>query len=613
MRGLYADRFEDLGYMLVTFPENYRLYEHVKKTEKDGSTEIKAKTHAAGGNDRQDAYLYGHPAGRKKRFRSPADFFPHLLWLCTDESGDPDNCGCKICSPEDLETLIPGAKPLKVKTEPDSKINTAAATKIKQEPVMPSPIHRAGSASTPKQLVAGSLPQPKTTDQHIDQRYNVFTYRPGELVWFKRGQAWGLGAILRRWRTHSTQRHYSVQPLSQPYNHPQSVVKSSDDELRPWLAWSVPRYTIPGLNTLSTPPTYDTADWRGMASGEYGRGDVEVDASIMAAKRVDSSYTPFNANGSREVEAGVTETTYDGIYLGAEKCWVADPLRITHGDGTDVLVPRTIVEGRQRASNSSTIHLTGDIYTLQRTTHSNPSLPTPAAPNNNPNLPSRMTEDLAARNARSIPTRRSAAFWKLVKTNTRIELNDIKGRWYEASLVMPILNPDLYKQLHAQGQIEEMSRWMNSRGDCQRPANLPSGAAFHRQNVRHETRRDAFGDAMPAHAQVQDGIEPVADNIDPSLSSTMPPSLKMENTNSSAIDIDPRFETADYAHPSSADEIRVSRPDHSAQHVVDGSVGNFEDFMNLDGDDDGMEGVQQHSQMPGFGAEYASQGGGGYF
>ena len=89
--------------MLVTFPENYRLYEHVKKTERDGKLEIKSKTHAAGGNDRQDAYLYGYPAGRKKRFRSPAEFFPHLLWLCTDESGDPDNCSCKLCQPEEMD------------------------------------------------------------------------------------------------------------------------------------------------------------------------------------------------------------------------------------------------------------------------------------------------------------------------------------------------------------------------------------------------------------------------------------------------------------------------------------------------------------------------------
>lgn len=597
--------------MLVAFPENYRLYEHVKKkTEKDGSTEIKSKTHAAGGNDRQDAYLYGHPAGRKKRFRSPADFFPHLLWLCTDESGDPDNCCCKTCSPEDLENVIPGAKPVKAKSEPDVKVGPA--TKLKQELNMPNPVQRAGSATVPKQLIASPLPQAKTTDQLIDQRYNGFTYRPGELVWFKRGPAWGLGAILRRWLTHN-QRHYSVQPLSQPYDHPQAVVKSSDDELRPWLAWSVPRYTIPGLNTLTTPPSYDTADWQGMANGVYGRGDVEVDASIMAAKRVDTSYTPFTPRSSREAEPGITETTFDGIFLGAEKCWLGDPLRLAHGDGTDVLVPHTITERKQRPSNSTTTYLTGDIYTLQRTTHSNPAVPTLAAPNNNPNLPHRMTEDLAARNAHSIPARRSASFWKLLQSSTRVELDEIKGRWYEASLVMPVLNPDLYKTLNAQGQMEEMSRWMNSRGDCQRPVGLSAGATFSRQNVRRETRRDAFGDALPPQAQIRDGLEaPAAENVDPSLSGAGVPSLRAE---SSALDIDPRFDTADSVRQhSSSDEIRVARP--GMNEPSDGHAGSFEDFMNLDGEDNdagtGMEGVQGHSQMPGFGAEYGNQGS-GYF
>jgi hypothetical protein len=106
--------YTDNGCILVTFPEGYRLYEHVKKTEKDGQTEVKTKTHAGGGNDRQDAYLYGHPTGRRKRFRSPADFFPHLLWLTMDESGDPDNCGCKICSPEDLDAILPATKNLKL-------------------------------------------------------------------------------------------------------------------------------------------------------------------------------------------------------------------------------------------------------------------------------------------------------------------------------------------------------------------------------------------------------------------------------------------------------------------------------------------------------------------
>ena len=79
-------------------PENYRLYEHVRFTKSDetGETIKSSNTHAKGHNDRQDAYLYGHPLGRKKRYRSPADFFPHLLSLVMDDSG-------QICAPDDIQ------------------------------------------------------------------------------------------------------------------------------------------------------------------------------------------------------------------------------------------------------------------------------------------------------------------------------------------------------------------------------------------------------------------------------------------------------------------------------------------------------------------------------
>ncbi|KAL8946578.1 MAG: hypothetical protein Q9222_007040 [Ikaeria aurantiellina] len=79
------------NYILAALPENYRLYERLKIGS--GSSEI------------SDAYLYGHPQGRKKRYRSPADFFPHLLWLATDENGDPDNCSCKFCAPDDIQVF----------------------------------------------------------------------------------------------------------------------------------------------------------------------------------------------------------------------------------------------------------------------------------------------------------------------------------------------------------------------------------------------------------------------------------------------------------------------------------------------------------------------------
>lgn len=588
------------GYMLAVFPENYRLYEHVKKTVKDGKTEVKSKTHAAGGNDRQDAYLYGHPAGRKKRYRSPADYFPHLLWLCTDESGDPDNCGCKICSPEDLEDVIPGAKnvkpekPIKQEFVTKPPVSQAGATmqrqgsaqgvKIKPEPSAPSP----RTATTPRQPVPTPLPQRRNSDQHIDSQYHSFMYRPGELVWFRREQAWGLGVVLRRWVTSSNQYHYTVQPLSHPFTNWSEyapVTKSADSEMRPWLAWSVPRFTNLLLNDLRDPPRFDAADWQGIKDRRYGAGgDMVVDGSILAAKAVDETYTPLDVIKTTTPEPGVTETHYTGLFLGAEKIWVGDPVRLQVGAGTDIAVIHTIVERKRTSAMGNqvlqqSVHLNGDVYSLAQVSHSNSQLETPASTRNNPQLPHRLTEDLAFRNARSITAKRTASYWKLIAAQHHLELNTIKGRWYEASLLLPILQAGAFEETARKGEIQEASLWMNSRGDCQnanRASSLPKVA---KRDVRKDTRREALGRAVPANTEIIDGISPpLPDNVDPALEG---------GVDTSSMDIDPHFETADGAgHSGGGQDINGD--------------GGLDQFMNPDFLDDGTE-------MPGFGQEYASQ------
>lgn len=114
-----AERDTDRNYILKELPEGFVLWEHVKY-KVDGSAEDKKQKgkHAAGPYERQDAYLYGHPQGRKKRYRSPADFFPHLIWLATDKENDRRNCSCKICSPDgDEETQVETVKAEVVKKE----------------------------------------------------------------------------------------------------------------------------------------------------------------------------------------------------------------------------------------------------------------------------------------------------------------------------------------------------------------------------------------------------------------------------------------------------------------------------------------------------------------
>ncbi|KAK5108985.1 hypothetical protein LTR62_007619 [Meristemomyces frigidus] len=582
-----GERSGEHSYMLVAFPEHYRLYEHVKKTERDGQTEIKSKTHAGGGNDRQDAYLYGHPVGRRKRFRSPVEFFPHLLWLGTNESADPDNCSCKICSPEDLEAVIPGAKirperPIKQVSDMP-KVSSSMPRQAVTQSGKPPPMAR--SNSNPRLPTATPLPTARNTDQERDRQYYNFMYRPGELVWFKRGQAWGLGTVVRRWLGNgnmTSEYNYLVQPLSYPGHNQPISVKTGDTEFRPWLAWSVPKFTHDGLNNLPQPAQYHTADWQGIAKKRYGPGELEVDASILAAKAVDATYTPCERITSSQPEPGVTETSYNALYLGAEHIWVGDPIRLQTSSGTDIMIVHAIIE-RLRPQGTPSTTVLGDIYRLTTIPHppgsTNPLITAP-----NPALPERLTTDLRHRNTTSIPARNSATYWSLRTPAARISLKEIKGRWYEASLLLPILQGVAqYESLARKGEVQEATLWMNSRGDCWN-ANKPlissttdqaARAAMSAHLSRRAERVVAFGRAVPPGTEIKFGLE-------------RPVVAQQSQVNSAATGgggevllIDPKFESAE--------------DDAVAVQVGETGVGvnGLEEFMILDEPD-----------MPGFGQEY---------
>ena len=402
-------------------------------------------------------------------------------------------------------------------------------------------------------------------------------YRPGEVVWFRRVQAWGLGVILRRWRTNHV--NYTVQPLTFPGGPSISVIKTSEYDIRPWLAWSVPAFTHTGLNTIAELPRFDTIDWNALRSGAYGKGgDLEVDGSILAAKSVDSTFTPFGQIQTVEPEPGVTDSYYQGIFLGGEKVWVGEPVRLAAVTGTDILVVRSIVGQRKTAAMTGQIiqqstFLVGDMYSLVNIQHNDPNIPTPAAPSMNPHLPERLTQDLAYRNSHSIRVKRIASYWKLVQTNRRVELSSVKGRWYEASILLPILQEkEAYDNMAARGDIQEASLWMNSRGDCQNANRPPNAPKVGSQNIRKPTRREAIGHAIPVNAEIVDLMQPPQlpvqqSNVDPALS----------DAGAQGLNIDPRFDTS--------------------QRAGDGDM---EQYMNLD----------SHADMSGFGQQYGgpSQG-----
>jgi hypothetical protein len=520
--------------ILWDLPENYILYEHIK-TKADGQVKT-VKNHSGGGHDRQDAYLYGYPKGPRKRFRSPVEFFPHLLWLCSDETGNRDNCTCKMCSPGgDVEKA---AVKVEVKTEPPTSVKQEPTTfavsqsnisvgrnPIVQIPVRrpstgppaqspaakaPTPIAAPAPASAAQQIRApqapqsSPLPQPRSLDQQSDVSYNKFLCRTGEVVWFFRPKtsAWGLGLIVRRWSVKDTpgSRSYLIQPLSHPHDTPAQELITTDDHVKPWLAWSAPSCTFAFLQQ-NPQLSYGQVDWRALESGQFGEGVASVDASIMAAKAIDSTYTLFERLKT-STDAGQELRYYNGMYLGAEKIWRGEPVRLRIGSGSDLMVVTDIIErivnnGSQKQPNAAPIAqvlVVGDIYsyaTMEAPDVNNQ----PKPPQHNANIPSRMTFDMIWRNRTLVRLTRTAAWWKLIAGGSKLDISDIKGRWYETSLVF---NEPFIKAV--KNNEGGNGIWMNSRGDATGLGKAAGTACA--------DRVAAFGASIPKGTQLVDGLDP---------------------------------------------------------------------------------------------------------
>ena len=509
------------------------------ESEKTGELTKSSKNHAGGSNDRQDAYLYGHPEGRKKRYRSPADYFPHLLWLSMDEVGDPDNCSCKMCAPEDIQGNElwgkPGddeseifmkdyarAKKGPIVTKENSSAEAANTStnpmvvipqrKMSQEKLpksVPKPMPSPALSSTSRTSTNNSIalaPTPlalsQCFEQDLDSHPGKYLFRLGELVWVQKGTtAWSLAIIIMR-DLFKDQRHqdrpkYLVQPLSHPFSHPGIKIISQENLLRPWLAWSPP---APTHTALAAPGlSYDMIDWSAVIRGRYGDGDAEVDGSIFAAQATDQTFTPIQPL-SLYNNTQPNERSYCGLYFGGEKLWVGEAIRLRVGTGQDIMVLHRIVEKLKPLptptdAHPPTITLIGDIYTFTTTPHIKGR-----EPPQNFYLPKRLHEDLAYRNRATISKKGTIAHWALLQSQARLGLADVKGRWYESSVLLPILRgaTDFTRDLE-RGEIPDGGHWMNGRGDHSSLAG--------RQGTRFGDRIDVFGRAVPTGTLISRGMD----------------------------------------------------------------------------------------------------------
>ncbi|KAI9821511.1 MAG: hypothetical protein M1826_000633 [Phylliscum demangeonii] len=327
------------------------------------------------------------------------------------------------------------------------------------------------------------LPPLRFPDQILDAAYRKYLFRQGEIVWCQRG-SWSIAVIVSRRYAQAKdagpgvgpEPFYIVQPLSHPFHHARQTVYS-EGFLRPWLAMTAP----PAFHASLRAPdlSYDSIDWAAVVEGRLGPGDALLDGSIFAARAVDHSYALFHAidgpNPDLPSPAGVRY--WGGMYLGPEKIWCSEPVRVKLEGRNYLLLVHDIVEhppsdhpnpsppapppgpigsSSSPSPSACTITIIGDVYTLAETGLTMPQIRRADA---NYFLPVRMINDLEFHNKTYLnsvgypaPPPGAASdgpryHWKLVQAQRSIGLEAVLGRWYESGLVIPLLvAPDLLRQ-----------------------------------------------------------------------------------------------------------------------------------------------------------------------
>lgn len=275
--------------------------------------------------------------------------------------------------------------------------------------------------------------------------------------------------------------------LSTPY--PGITVAS----LRPWLAWSTPDLNNAPLRIILA---YDDVVW------EQYRGvrGLEVDASIMKSRDIDSSY---NLIDKLEYPNG---NFYAGVFYGAEKLWVGDAVRLKRHaapnlvNGTEIMVIAGIQDTRVHSSagisRSTTTDVTvlGDIYAHISYSTSSTLSPIPGW------LPQRLVRETVLRNrvTSAHPQQPLMSTWKLLHAAQTVRLEDIKGRWYESSLLIPYLKGrDHYNQTLQSGTWDEVATQMNEMGNA--------GQAAARGWCRNGRRDDVLTTSVPHGFSLEKG------------------------------------------------------------------------------------------------------------
>lgn len=386
---------------VVNFPANYRLRTQILKSDDKAAK-------------RQDPFLYGHPLGPKERFRSPAEFALHLVWLLSNSESHED-CSCQLCRKMVKDVRKPLGPP-------------AAKTPI-QQPLGPSLAPAAAVGAVP------GAPGSRTntaTPAYISPPHGGGSdvFRCGELVWFKKDPAWRLGIVRVVGEAHDPdhrRRPHRIAPLGHVCLNQQDVTKEAID-MRPFLGFSIPKPN-PQLEGKS----YDQVSWQQLAANSPNPEVVGLEASKLAAAAINGAFSLFN----RKQSISATQHMFGGVFLGAEQIFIGDALRVRPAEGPDT--PQDIMSIRSIYSDGDGVKVLGNTYR---------PAPGAAPPGAEPPPPGQVfAEEMAMYAA---VTGQPWHWQQQEKDAVRAEM-EVYGRYYATDRLMPLLKPDEYQAERARG------------------------------------------------------------------------------------------------------------------------------------------------------------------
>ncbi|KAI0109919.1 hypothetical protein F4814DRAFT_424973 [Daldinia grandis] len=485
-------------FVLETLPQNYTLRQKFREPK---STSDAASSDTAASKGISDCYLYGYPElGAKSRskaalknYRSPAEFFDHLLWLVTDGE-DRSNCYCKHCKiHHSSQAKTPTAKvQIPARPGPAAKLSgplsvnspaQSATTSSASSPGPSGPSGISGASGTSAQRVASAALTTQAATSLVPvafQHDEPPLFREGEVVWYIVHPSFRLGLVIQNLPSNPstlTPAMHKIKPLSYSLRALGDVIQPEAD-MRPFLAFSVPA-PHPILDKFANHPM-EAIPWDALeAQVSKTDGALSVEASKVGASRVDHSYSLFNAIMDATLQPN--QQSFGGVFFGCEKICAFEAIRIRleqaeHPEWDNPELPFAMVVRKivlEATDKGEELFFHGDLWLLQETD-------SPAHGDTLKYVTQAMVREKMFRD-RVKHASNTHFEWVLIQNPIKKSEAYVRGRFHESEKLGPLLDTNWAATVQQGHFMPAHHKSLNNRGDSK---------SF---NVgRKESRSDAF-------------------------------------------------------------------------------------------------------------------------